>query len=1192
MTITVVCPRCEERFHVAADLLGKKMRCPNPLCRTIFEPRAEKEQPVAAPAAPQATAPSASVVTGSVTDLLPVLPAEFAKPPAQLQPAPAPPRPVVHEPPPVRKPVVPPPRPEPSRPDTPTPRPPTLDFPDDFPGDDSGDGAPAIAEGPQEIGPGTWEAPPVRGIAATDTAAAPVAPATELPLSEPSPPGHSARRRALVVFGVLVLLLVLGGIGLWHAAQSVRAGSEADRYKQVQELYDKEEFAEAYDALQKLMRDFPTSHDRRKYLVLAELISVRRVADDARSVAALKDAVGGVAQFVSVNQQEPALQDYHADLWTTLDRLADWLAKAAEAEHSDEALRLARQAAAEADKFEAPAQVNAANRKRDLETRFNRIAAALTAYHRRETIVEAVRQRTERATATGVRDARALVAAASLQEDAEIADLLRKLVAAHKDAIKYVPATAAAAAPAIDEDALPGLLPIPYLKTAKRPRSPGGIALALARGVLYAFDAEHGEFRWARRVGIDTSLLPLRVPADPITPELVLVLSSDSTSVAALVADTGALVWRHGLEEPCTGQPVLVGRSLLVPTLAGRVDEVEISGGRLLGQYDLGQRLTVGGARQPGTSLVYFPGDEFCVYVLDVARRSCEAVLYTNHPAGSLRGVPILLRGRSAAKENDPAKGGTGWMLLCRAKGTDAVEVEPYKLPIQDADQPPVPPTLHVPGLSWFAPYHDAEKLALATDAGILSLWGIRLKANLDRHVLFRLLKDDYALGGGPGRAQVVHADGDGYWVLSGGRLHRLNSLLRPDTGPDLLAVWPQPPMLGSPLHPAQHHRDSAGRSLLLTATLAADRPVCRLTAVNAASGHFAWQRQLGCIPLHAPVAVDGRILMRDATGLLLLDPTQLTGDKPWQPVDSLLDDADHPDTLAAGEHVMLLPAAGEFIQLTWRDNGPKTLRVRHVALGGAGTTNSYQLPAAPAGKPALGDGFLVLPLANGVAFRLDFKGTLTGGPNWRAPGADEQSPGHVVALGGDRFSLTDGGRGLMLVSWPGTLPRQLAATEVGARIVTPPAVVPGATMTPRICVADAADTLTLLDGERLVKLRSWPLDGKITAGPYVRGSVIVCVLDNRRLVALDPDRGERWKYTMVADIVGEPVLVEGMLVAADVSGRFLALNPETGESLGAGYTLRANTAPETAPVPFGPGRLLVPLNDGTLLLLPLEKLR
>lgn len=1179
MQITVTCPHCEERFHVDADLRGKRMRCPQPLCRAIFEVPRETEKP-------PPTAPSAGVITGSVTDLIPLLPADFAEPVKAREPvAKKAPRPASQEPV-VRKPSV-----------TPAPAPEApSDFPDDFPGDDDVlGGDPAVVEGPQEIGPGTWEAPPIRGMAEEP------APVTTMVASPPAEPvrveapaaGHGARRRAMLVFGVIAVLGIGAGTVGWQMVENVRAGSEADRFKQVQELYDKHEFAEANVALNKLMKDFPDSRDTRKYRLLAELISVRGDAEDAHGVAELRPALDRVLQFLSINQQEPPLKQYHADVWSTLEQVAKQLANEADAQHDADALKWARQAAAEADKFEPPADVDAKARKRDLEARFGRIATALTAHAQRQAVIAAVKQRIEHATAAGVKEARALVAAAGLQGDTELAGLLNDLVAAHRAAVKYEPAGATTQSVAIDDDALPGLLPMPFLKRGKNGRAPGGVALAMARGVLYAFEPAHGDFRWSRRVGIDTSVLPLRVPADPITPELVLVLSSDSRSVTALVAETGAVVWQHTLPQPCTGQPVLVGRSLLVPTIAGRIDEVEISEGRLLGHYDLRQRLSVGGAQQPGTSLVYFPGDDFCIYVLDANRRTCEAVLYSNHPAGSLRGVPILVRGRPLAKDAEPIKGLSGWMLLCQAKGNDAVEVRPFELPIRDPDQAPAAP-IHIPGLSWFPPYHDAEKLAVATDAGLLSLWGIQKKGNRGDPLLFRLLNHDYAAGGGPGRAQVVHADVDSYWMLSGGRLHRLNNVFRPDSGPDLIAAWPQPPLLGSPLHPAQHHRDTAGRSHLLLATLALDRPICMCTAVNAASGRFAWQRQLGCIPVHPPVAVDGRVLLRDATGLLLLDPAEFAGAKTWQPLDSLLDDADHPDTLGPDDRVMVLPAAREFVQLTWSSTAAApTLRVRHVPLTGPATAELHNLPAPPAGTAALGDGFVILPLGNGVAMRVDFNGTLVAGPNWRAPGADEQSPGHVVALGGDDFLLTDGGRGVMRVSWPGKLFQQRAVAELGARIVTPPAVLPTAAgTTPRICVADASDTLTLLDGERLDKLRSWPLPGKITAGPFVRGSAIVCVLDHRRLILLHPEEGEPREYAMIADIVGAPVLVEGMLVVADVSGHFLALNPRTGAALGAGYTMRANTAPETTPVPFGPGRLLVPLNDGTLLLLPLDKLR
>ena len=105
-------------------------------------------------------------------------------------------------------------------------------------------------------------------------------------------------------------------------------------------------------------------------------------------------------------------------------------------------------------------------------------------------------------------------------------------------------------------------------------------------------------------------------------------------------------------------------------------------------------------------------------------------------------------------------------------------------------------------------------------------------------------------------------------------------------------------------------------------------------------------------------------------------------------------------------------------------------------------------------------------------------------------------------------------------------------------------------------------------------------------------GDGIVCVVDHKRIVWIDPERSERrWEYSLVSAVVGAPVLVEGMLVAADVSGRFQAFDPERGP-IGPGYMLKANAAAETGPVPFGPGRLLVPLSDGTFLLLPLAKLR
>src|SRR5207253_4583005 len=98
--------------------------------------------------------------------------------------------------------------------------------------------------------------------------------------------------------------------------------------------------------------------------------------------------------------------------------------------------------------------------------------------------------------------------------------------------------------------------------------------------------------------------------------------------------------------------PLVVGQGAFVPTYDGRVYDIETVQGHVLGHFELGQNLTVGGAWQPGTDLLYFPGDSDYLYVLDAAlgnrpnsaqTKECVAILHTGHPSGSLRSEPILV---------------------------------------------------------------------------------------------------------------------------------------------------------------------------------------------------------------------------------------------------------------------------------------------------------------------------------------------------------------------------------------------------------------------------------------------------------------------------------------------------------------------------------------------------------------------
>jgi hypothetical protein len=293
----------------------------------------------------------------------------------------------------------------------------------------------------------------------------------------------------------------------------------------------------------------------------------------------------------------------------------------------------------------------------------------------------------------------------------------------------------------------------------------------------------------------------------------------------------------------------------------------------------------------------------------------------------------------------------------------------------------------------------------------------------------------------------------------------------------------------------------------------------------------------------------------------------------------------------------LLLERDSGFVQLSWQ-KGDTKLR---ISIGAAPDDKksrklSALLPATLQGTPAPGDGYLLLPLANGILVRLSLTdASLINGPDWRAVGAEEQAQGHAVLLDGANFLLSDGSRGLQRIhSEGGKTWDKRAATQLSHRITVPPVVLAGEGAAKAMaCVLDASDTLTLLDVERLNVARRWTMSGKVTAGPFVRAGKIGCVVGKKRLVWLDPAKDEpAWEYAFVADIIGEPHVIDGVLVVGDAAGQFVGLDPSSGRALGAGLTLRANVAPTAAPLPYGPGHAFVPLTDGTIIVLPLEKLR
>src|SRR5207244_5141817 len=118
---------------------------------------------------------------------------------------------------------------------------------------------------------------------------------------------------------------------------------------------------------------------------------------------------------------------------------------------------------------------------------------------------------------------------------------------------------------------------------------------------------------------------------------------------------------------------------------------------------------------------------------------------------------------------------------------------------------------------------------------------------------------------------------------------------------------------------------------------------------------------------------------------------------------------------------------------------------------------------------------------------------------------------------------------------------------------------------------------VTLLRGERPTPVRTWKLSTSAPTGLWAVGDRLAVVVDRHKLVWLDPEAdAPLWTADIQGDgIESPPRLIEGALVVADLSGRFVALDPATGHELGAGYWHPAVVAPAAAVTAFGSGRLV-----------------
>lgn len=1200
MPIIVICSECESRLNVQDDLLGRQMRCP--ICREVFtvataDAAAPVETPIVEQVGPlndkpvvsRADAPPPTYLSGSVTDFLQVLSTEPE--------APAAPKEIIW----------------------------------------SEAVAPPSNDAPKEI---IWSehAEPALSAAESETIVESDA-AALADTQAPEPLLRPRKKRSRLATLLVLVALLFGGLGAGGFYLKRYLDAAPDRlFAHAKKEYD----AKNYEPARKLYDEFAKDHpedartpEARFFSELCALkLTIYSVAVRADPTAAERQ----LGKFLSA-VEDPSLKPFigpnkfAVDIWESALKLAEEVvAKGNDSFHLDKP----DDSTAWLDRAIAVGEVVDRFRSKELGresvyTQMDALRQKIAGGRARLDFLADMRQRLAEPDDTILLAAKKEADELGYAADASFWQLVDEADRKIADRVTYT-RLADPVAPVREKSvARTGLLFAPRLdRIPQRPvpvSGPTTVFFALARGILYALDESDGHVLWAARTGIDSNVLPLLIPGSDLHPELAILVANHGTqsSLTACLARTGETYWHQPLPAAPIGQPISVGQRLYVPIQdqtggagkgirheLGVILEYEVASGFQIGRLVIGRSFGAPGMRRPGTGQLFFPAESRGVYVFNVDRIGPDGtrldptylgLLPTMHAPGSLRGEPIITPG-----DGDSA----GYLVIGLADRLDGMKLRAW--PLSAADKPPALtaefPPIDLNGWLSFRPYCDSEKIALVTDRGEFDLFGIRQSGNLDTPI-FVMPPEPFlpADAKKTARGQVVYADEGSFWFIACGVLHHLRLGLDFEKGLKLVRHG-KPRPLGEPLHAAQIN---ARHDLAMVVTQSAAGASCRATAINLQSGEIRWQRQIGLIAQGDPIRIGNNLLLMDqSAGLYQIDANSLdkAGSIEW-----LIDERwlVAPPLADAGGPGWFIPASdGKSVYAVGTTLGEKGSQVfvRHYTPDIGVTDRVSPLPAAIAGNPVICRNMAILPLANGLLYRLalDQSKPLEAGPTWRGERVSSRAVAHMTAIGDDAFVVSDGSKGLQRWSWPS---KQDEFTRQGGialsdKIAAKPLLVNGNGVT-QVVLSDIQGNVTFWDAERLTPTAQ-PLQafrpgaqaaipaGPLSLGPFsISDREIAYAIDGVNLIRLGLTAdGKAWQLLGSerlegTGIVGRPISFGSRLLVTERGGIFQTFDRDSGKALGEPVKLTGAFAPAAAAVPIDDTMFLAPLSDGTLLLVKIK---
>lgn len=176
------------------------------------------------------------------------------------------------------------------------------------------------------------------------------------------------------------------------------------------------------------------------------------------------------------------------------------------------------------------------------------------------------------------------------------------------------------------------------------------VATMLAGGSVYGLNAGTGKVLWDRVVGYGTRFHPVRLPKqkEQTAADVLLV---DDHELVRLDATTGKVIYRLPASAAITS-PAIAGNKIYVPTVDGRILEVDTATGESPRQVSIPQQLSTGPGVASNLPFLFQPGDHSNLYALATDSLTCKDVYYFGHRAGTIAVPPVVLMGHVFVAEN------------------------------------------------------------------------------------------------------------------------------------------------------------------------------------------------------------------------------------------------------------------------------------------------------------------------------------------------------------------------------------------------------------------------------------------------------------------------------------------------------------------------------------------------------------